>query len=47
MALLHSLDQDNQNEVHHDFFDHVIPLASHDGVTAESMAPLHTLGQDD
>ena len=37
-----SLVQDNQNEVQHDFCDHVKPLA-----LVSSMASLHSFGQDD
>ena len=43
MASLHSLCQDNCNEVQHDFFSHVIPLAP---VLASPMIHKTLLGQD-
>ena len=47
MAPLHSSGEENQNEVQHDFTDHVTPLVlascDADHVT---MAPLYCLGQD-
>ena len=49
MALLHSLHQDDQNDVQHDVSGHVISMvpasASHDAM-ALSMAPLHSLSLD-
>ena len=49
IAPLHSSDQDDQNEVQHDFFGHVTLLfqpCHHAILTVLSMAPLHFLGQD-
>ena len=39
VAPLHSLGQDDWNDVHHDFFDHVMPVVA-------PMAPLHFFGHD-
>ena len=49
-ALLHSLHQDDQNEVQHDFlvmWCDWYQLQSHVTLTALSMTPLHSLGKDD
>ena len=49
MASLHSLDQDDPNEVQHDFFVHMTPLLSVSGsgdAGVLSIAPLHSKGQD-
>ena len=45
MVPLHSLGQDDQNEMQHDFFGHLRPLALHDASGIE-MKLLHLLGQD-
>ena len=48
MAKSHSLGQDNQIEMQHDIFGHVMPLAPPlNDAMASSVTPLHSLGQDD